>query len=466
MTITDPYLMDRYDLFFDALVSQGEKQWVNEFIPTKAVNVMFSPSSVGFDVASQILDWIDSENEFIMISVFSLYPFSERGEAGSRTLLTSLKAAVQRGVMIIVVTDRKQSDGPSGFGQVFDDMIRALSKDIIMYEVTNDVGMFNAMHLKDMVLGISRMRVVTDTANWSQAAFGSCVSVENKVEVWGKKRCKPAASSESTLFIDGALMPNKNLFPSRVLKHHLSLLDKYWRQIPAQKTGDPAPQDVWARLVARFGAALPFQRTTVFVQANTRPGEFLELRGGVCSDNRQCAQATGSPNIQYCNSINRDSLSLKRSFRSLSWTTGAAMDWTTDGPNTWSRGAGAPSYDTTGYGYTWENDVPSPRGTNWWKFLAYVDGRPGDWFEFKLVKTEGVAGRVLAWEGDINGETLDITPADRAPAPSQRTTNHRGRLGYITRAIFQDPSGGPQQVAVGTAQSRPGSFINGSPRNA
>jgi hypothetical protein len=39
-----------------------------------------------------------------------------------------------------------------------------------------------------------------------------------------------------------------------------------------------------------------------------------------------------------------------------------------------------------------ENDVPSPQGSNWWKALIYVDGKRGDWIEFKLVKTRGLAG--------------------------------------------------------------------------
>lgn len=282
------------------------------------------------------------------------------------------------------------------------------------------------------------MRVVTDTANWSQAAFGSCVSIVKSEEV--RRTCKTAASAESTLFIEGSLLPGGNRgFPSRVLKHHLSLLDKYWRQIPAQKTGDPAPQDVWGRIVSRFGPVLSFQRTTVFVQAVTQPGEFIEMRAGLCDDNAVCVRTDGAPHIQYVNHINRDTLVLKRSYHHLSWNYGAAMDWTTDGPTTWARGAGAPSYDTTGFGYSWENDVPSARGTNWWKFLAYVDGQLGDWFEFKLVKTAGVGGSVLAWEKDVSRETLDITPAadSNGAPPSRSTKNHRGRLGYITRAIFK-----------------------------
>jgi hypothetical protein len=63
LTISDPYLMDRYELFFETLVSAQEKKWVNEFNPVNAINVMFSPNSNGYDVGSQVLKWIDEEQE-------------------------------------------------------------------------------------------------------------------------------------------------------------------------------------------------------------------------------------------------------------------------------------------------------------------------------------------------------------------------------------------------------------------
>ncbi len=106
------------------------------------------------------------------------------------------------------------------------------------------------------------------------------------------------------------------------------------------------------------------------------------------------------------------------------------------------------TYTNNGFGYSPENDVPVKHGRNWWKFLAYVDGNRGDWFEFKLVKTlqdfPGPAGEVLQWESDVVAQNLNIFPTDRdhaADAPRRKTTNHLGRLGYITRAVFRQPAG-------------------------
>ncbi len=143
MTIRSEYVISRYVAFWETLKVSGERKWVNSWDDSQPINVMFSPSANGYDLGARVLDIIDSENEFLFITVFSLNLFSDK--VSQRNLLTSLKGAVDRGVEIWIVTDRKQSDGPSGFGDPLDDMIRRLSPNIVMYEVINDVGMFNAM---------------------------------------------------------------------------------------------------------------------------------------------------------------------------------------------------------------------------------------------------------------------------------------------------------------------------------
>lgn len=275
--IRDERIFDRYRAFFDALkqadADKNEKSWVNEWKDDAAINVLFSPSEQGFDIAEKILDWIDEEQEFIFISVFSLNLFS--GKRSGRDLLTTLKRAKDRGVMIWIVTDRKQSDGPSGFGRPFDDLLRKElggSTNFVMYEVINDVGRWNAMHFKDAIFGVSRVKIVTDTANWSSAAMGSCFSA-TKTGIKPKEYCSKESSTESTLFIDGKFMPGGNKFGFRMLKNHLGLLDKYYRQIDVQGNGDPTPAVAWERLVGRF-PSIPFQRTTCTWSIRRAPANF------------------------------------------------------------------------------------------------------------------------------------------------------------------------------------------------
>jgi len=433
LEVSDGYIIDRYAAFFERLLLAdkrvNEKAWVNEWKPEAPLNVLFSPSEQGFDIGEKILDWIDEEQEFIFISVFSLNVFS--GKRSGRNLIGALRRAHERGVMIWVVTDRKQSDGPSGFGRPVDDMIRAAVPDIVMYEVINDVGMWNAMHLKDAIFGITNVKVLTDTSNWSAAAFGSCYSSSGGV-LKKKRSCSKESSAESSLFIDSRFLKDDNKLGFRILRHHLGLLDKYYRQIPVQGTNDPSPDDAWARLTERFGSRLPFQRTTVMVQCKTSVGEYVELRGGLCGERGGCI---GTPELSYPNAINGDTVALKQSYRRLSWTFGAAMDWTCD-----AASSSGPTYINNGYGVSWENDQPRAQGANWWKFLAYIDGAKGDWFEFKVVKTAGIAGRVLQWERDVPAEQLDIFDAQGRPADDEGRPspgkNHQGRLGYVTRAVF------------------------------
>ncbi len=240
--------------------------------------------------------------------------------------------------------------------------------------------MFNAMHLKDAIFGLTNPKVVTDTSNWSAAAMGSCASLVKSQVV--AKACSAAQSAESALFV------SKSAFGNRVFRHHITLLDRYWRQIPIQKTGDPSPQEAWSRLISRFGSSnLPFQRTSIFVQATTKPGEYIELRGELKSGR--------GGEFSYCNSLNSDTRAFKQSYRRLSWQEGTAMDWTCD------RSANSQSsYVNNGFGYDPENDQVG--GSNWWKALMYVDGKEGLDIEFKLVKTRGLGGEVIQWESGAN----------------------------------------------------------------
>lgn len=90
--------------------------------------------------------------------------------------------------------------------------------------------------------------MVTDTSNWSSAAFGSCSSIVKSQIV--AKACSSAASAESSLFIDGAKFGNH--FGFRVLRHHITLLDRYWRQIPIQVRSRKRKFDVFLKMFSVY----------------------------------------------------------------------------------------------------------------------------------------------------------------------------------------------------------------------
>src|SRR6187551_2003018 len=68
------------------------------------------------------------------------------------------------------------------------------------------------------------------------------------------------------------------------------------------------------------------------------------------------------------------------------------------------------------------------QGSDWWKFLAYVDGKRGDWFEFQFAKTSGSGGDAAQWEAIVGGEQdLTITPND---------VDHRAQLPKVGMFLF------------------------------
>src|SRR6185369_16115490 len=77
--------------------------------PASATNVLFSSSQTkGPKPVDKILEQVDQEKELIFLSVYSLrnLPASD----GTR-LVDKLVAAQARGVPVVVITDKKQSDG-------------------------------------------------------------------------------------------------------------------------------------------------------------------------------------------------------------------------------------------------------------------------------------------------------------------------------------------------------------------
>ncbi|TNF25766.1 MAG: hypothetical protein EP329_22430 [Deltaproteobacteria bacterium] len=212
-----------------------------------AVNVLFSPAADGTErAATRLLQWLDEEQEQILLMVFSLR--NVKSPDFRYSLLSTLRWKHEHGVPVYVITDRKQSDGVDAGGQPMegwyddwmDDNLREAG--IPVLEVVNTArayfgadNPYAAMHSKVAVLGRSRIRVVTDSANWSTAALGSDAKAEKNVE--------------SMLFID-SLALDGNATGRRYLTQWLRVLRRYEDQRGADM---PRADEVLATLSALPG---------------------------------------------------------------------------------------------------------------------------------------------------------------------------------------------------------------------
>ena len=95
-----PRIIQRYQAKYDAVLANT--QVVNEWNKSEAVNLLFSPDSEGPRTVEKIIDAVESENEAVMIWVFTLRDVTD---PQNRTLTGSLLAAKQRGVEVVVATD-------------------------------------------------------------------------------------------------------------------------------------------------------------------------------------------------------------------------------------------------------------------------------------------------------------------------------------------------------------------------
>jgi len=231
---------------------RDRKGLANSWDDSAAVNVMFTPASSGPRASTRLLKWIAEEKEQILLMVFSLRDVSAPGVSGSLVDLLAAKAAA--GVPVIVITDRKQSDGVDAQGQPLyyndrtEDRLRAAG--VSVYEATNSTTPYTAMHHKVGILGRSRVRVITDAANWTKAGLGSA--------------SRRARNVESVLFIDSAAL-DKGLTGRRYIAQWLRVLQRYATQ--SSGDGEPGYTEVYAALAAQPGWAtqpisfLPARRT-------------------------------------------------------------------------------------------------------------------------------------------------------------------------------------------------------------
>jgi len=267
--IRDATLIERYGEAFDAVLHA--RPFDNTWDDDAAVNVVFTPEGDGVRSAERILDWLESEQEQILLMVFSLRNVTAP-DGTRRSLVGVLKQKVEEGVPVYVITDRKQADGVDLEGnRLFwddwtDDKLRDVG--VTVYEAINDASSFfgtpypySAMHHKVAVLGLTRMRVIADAANWTVSALGS----------WKK----PARNVESTLFIDSAKLDD-NATGRRYLAQWLKVLERYAHQ-SVRQDGEEPPDGVVQRL--RSAVDWPTQQVTFSAEAHTEMGEMVWVVG-------------------------------------------------------------------------------------------------------------------------------------------------------------------------------------------
>jgi phosphatidylserine/phosphatidylglycerophosphate/cardiolipin synthase-like enzyme len=192
--IRDPRIAALYENKLDDVLAH--RRTVNVWDDTKALNVLFTPAKSGPRPIEKLFEWIDAENEQILINVFDMKDIVD--PASKKKLTERLIAAKNRGVDVVLVTDRKKSDGRDAQGNrvemyghfasnswVDEDLERA---GIPVYEFQNEAGQYNAVHGKAAVFGRSKTKVITGAGNWTRGAIGS-----------GDKK---ARNEESFIFVD------------------------------------------------------------------------------------------------------------------------------------------------------------------------------------------------------------------------------------------------------------------------
>jgi hypothetical protein len=310
---------------------------LDDWSPTAPLQFSASPGPTGYETADRILNLIDAEKELIMLSVFSLRNFNTPTHA--KSLLDSLTAAVARGAVCVVVTDKKQATHRVNF------FLRKICFSV--YEALNDIDLFNAMHCKDALFGITNTTIVTDASNWSENALGSCVDFDAKKFAYKSGTCTKAASIESALFIRTHLLNDNGETRRRAFHHMMLLHTRYQRQ---QSTSTPTAAAVWDMLGAKFGKPrMPFHRMQIYVAGvNTSYGDFVAIRGQLCTDD--ACSARQDVRIRPFNMQNRDSQWHKASYDLLTWGEDAALDYVCNSDTRAANGIDA-TYDVDGYGF-------------------------------------------------------------------------------------------------------------------
>ncbi|MFH1808385.1 MAG: phospholipase D-like domain-containing protein [Pseudomonadota bacterium] len=224
--MTDAAMVRRYETrFFEV---RDHAQATNVWDDSQPVNVLFTPHRQGStSPVDKLFEWIDKEQELILVSVFELHNLRARGQA--ETLVDKLKKAKERGVTVLAITDRRKSDGVDERGQPVmaygrpagddptDELLEAAG--IRTFELCNTANPFSAVHGKSVLFGLKDMKVLTGAGNWTVAAMGS-----DK---------KTPSNDESFIFVDSKRVDD-NYTGRAYLANFLHLLRKYDDQYTEQ----------------------------------------------------------------------------------------------------------------------------------------------------------------------------------------------------------------------------------------
>ena len=210
--VRDAALIQRYRVAYESVLKDSKIP--NTWDADAAVNVLFSPAKSGPRAGAKLFEWLEAEQEQILLMVFSLRDINAKGASGSLVDVLAEKAA--SGIPVIVITDRKQADGVDANGNrmAWDDKTddRLRQAGVRVYEATNRSTDYTAMHHKVGIFGRTNVRVVTDAANWTTAALGT--------------PSKTSKNVESMLFIDSAALDGGRT-GRRYLAQWLRVLSRY-----------------------------------------------------------------------------------------------------------------------------------------------------------------------------------------------------------------------------------------------
>lgn len=238
--VRDPVVIADYE---QAYLSQlNQTPLPNSWTDGVPINTMFTPAGNDDRASGRLFDWLESEDEQILLMVFTLRNLWT--PTYSEPLVDLLAKKKQQGVDVVVITDRKQADGVDSQGNSTywddqtDDKLREAG--IPVYEAINEAeGLFGApnpycaMHHKTVVLGKTNIRVITDASNWTKSALGDSYKVAKNVE--------------SMLFIDSAML-DANRTGKRYLGQWLKVLMRYgWQS--QQQDGEAAPEEIREQLL-------------------------------------------------------------------------------------------------------------------------------------------------------------------------------------------------------------------------
>jgi hypothetical protein len=274
---TDPKLVDLFTArYYEVRAHEPAKNAWNDESP---INVLFTPHTPeSITPAKKLFDWIDSENELIVMSIFCLRNLTTKGDR--ETMIEKLARAQQRGAKVLVLTDMRKSDGKTFvfdehgvpkkdehgkpilvgvemYGEEAgdentDEKLQAAG--IRVLEFVNAASEHSAMHERFTVFGLTDMRVLSSEGNYTVAAMGSA-------------RSNPK-NQESYAFIDSGRYDH-NYTGRAFLARALQLVRKYDRQF------EESAEDVIRELQAH--PAWPKLKLDPLSLIETDPNERIDL---------------------------------------------------------------------------------------------------------------------------------------------------------------------------------------------